>query len=342
MGPITGGAGSGRVDASFEQTPVNELAERLGIEKFESSDAAQKNCNDKHCIIYHGSGCHSLDCIPSDWTWDVSLSFVGINSGEGGDRDVGFSDEVNNLIHDLGLHNKKTGAKTVVVISTPGAAVLDWTPFVDAQIQTFFAGEQLSQAVFDVLTGYVNPSGRLPVTMPMVQNNQLMTKDQTPGIMDIEGYTDKVSHYTEKLLVGYRWYDYHKVEPRYPFGHGLSYTSFKYNEKSLKLEGRNISISVNNTGDVQGKEVVQMYIGFPEHSGEPPKILRGFKKVDLKPNEATTVEFTITDRDLSIWDVEVHDWALQSGEFDIFIGSSSRDIRAATKLTIKADTQQVE
>jgi len=92
--------------------------------------------------------------------------------------------------------------------------------------------------------------------MPKVVNNQLMTKDQTPGIMDVAHYTDKVSHYTEKLLMGYRWYDYHKVEPRYPFGHGLSYTTFKYDEKSLKVSGRNVSISVNNTGDVQGKEVV--------------------------------------------------------------------------------------
>jgi len=199
----------------------------------------------------------------------------------------------------------------------------------------------MSGAVFDVLSGDVNPSGKLTVTMPMVVNNQLMTKDQTPGIMDESHYTDKVSHYTEKLLVGYRWYDYHKVEPRYPFGHGLSYTSFKYDEKSLKLDGRNVSISVNNTGDLQGKEVVQMYIGFPEKSGEPPKILRGFNKVDLKSHEATTVEFTLTDRDLSIWDVETHDWALQSGDFDIFIGSSSRDIRATTKLTVKADAKQV-
>lgn len=169
-----------------------------------------------------------------------------------------------------------------------------------------------------------------------------MTKDQSPGIQADLHYLEKVSHYTEKLLVGYRWYDYHKVEPRYPFGHGLSYTSFKYDEKSLKLAGRKVSISVNNTGDVQGKEVVQMYIGFPEKSGEPPKILRGFKKVDLKPNEATTVEFTISDRDLSIWDVEVHDWALQSGEFEIFIGSSSRDIRATTKLIVKSEGEQVE
>lgn len=78
-----------------------------------------------------------------------------------------------------------------------------------------------------------------------------------------------------------------------------------------------------------------MYIGFPEKSGEPPKILKGFKKVDLKPNESTTVEFSLSDKDLSIWDIEVHNWALQSGEFEIFIGSSSRDIRAVSKLIVK-------
>lgn len=142
--PITGGTGSGRVDASFEKTPLNELADILGIDHFEGMDDAQRHCNEEHCIIYHGSKCHSISCIPEEWTWDTSISFVGCNAGEGSNRNVDFPDEVNNMIHDLAIHNKKTGAKTIVVISTPGAAVMEWTDFVDAQIQTFYAGEQFS------------------------------------------------------------------------------------------------------------------------------------------------------------------------------------------------------
>lgn len=133
-GPITGGQGSGRVDASFQKTPLNELADRLGIDNFERHDDAQRHCNKDHCIIYHGASCHNVECIPQEWEWDVSISFVGINSGEGGDRNIDFPDEVNNLIHDLSMVNKQKGAKTVVVISTPGAAIMEWSDNVDAQI----------------------------------------------------------------------------------------------------------------------------------------------------------------------------------------------------------------
>jgi hypothetical protein len=111
---------------------LNELADRLGVDNFERHDDAQRHCNNDHCIIYHGASCHSYNCIPEEWTWDVSISFVGINSGEGGDRNIDYPDEINNLIHDLALHNKKTDAKTVVVISTPGATIMEWTDLVDA------------------------------------------------------------------------------------------------------------------------------------------------------------------------------------------------------------------
>jgi len=134
--------------------------------------------------------------------------------------------------------------------------------------------------------------------------------------------------------MGYRWYDFHNVEPMYPFGHGLSYTTFKYDAESLKVEDRNVSITVTNSGKLTGKEVVQLYVGFPEEAGEPPQMLKGFKKIELDPRQSTTVEFTLRDRDLSIWDVDTHDWSLVSGDFKIFVGSSSRDIRAESTLTV--------
>jgi len=192
----------------------------------------------------------------------------------------------------------------------------------------------MSQAVFSIIGGDVNPSGKLPITLPNIDNEQQMSRLQYPGLIDYRTGIDLSSNYTEKLLMGYRWYDYHNVEPMYPFGHGLSYTTFKYDAESLSLEDRNVSIAVKNSGNVTGKEVVQLYVGFPEEAGEPPQMLKGFKKIELDPEQSTTVEFTLRDRDLSIWDVDTHAWKLISGDFKIFVGSSSRDIRATSVLTV--------
>lgn len=141
----------------------------------------------------------------------------------------------------------------------------------------------MSQAVFSIIEGVINPSGKLPITLPNADNEQQMTKLQYPGLPDSRPGIDLSSNYTEKLLMGYRWYDYHNVEPMYPFGHGLSYTTFKYDAESLIVEDRNVSITVTNSGKLTGKEVVQLYVGFPEEAGEPPQMLKGFKKIELDP-----------------------------------------------------------
>jgi beta-glucosidase len=118
----------------------------------------------------------------------------------------------------------------------------------------------------------------------------------------------------------------------YPFGHGLSYTTFDY--KQVQVQGRKVTVDVENSGKVHGKEVVQLYLGFPKEAGEPPKLLKGFSKIALEANEKKTAEFELRDRDLSIWDVETHAWKLVKGEFDIYIGSSSRDIRLSAKMMV--------
>jgi len=134
-----------------------------------------------------------------------------------------------------------------------------------------------------------------------------ITDVQYPGI-------DLVSTYTEKLEIGYRWYDAHDVEPLYPFGHGLSYTEFYYT--GLWINGRDVNFIVENVHyEFAGKEVVQIYVGFPEEAGEPPKQLKQFKKISLDKGGKIHLTFTLTDRDLSIWDVETHAWKLVEGDF---------------------------
>jgi beta-glucosidase len=140
------------------------------------------------------------------------------------------------------------------------------------------------------------------------------------------------SVYSEKLEVGYRWYDAHHVRPAFPFGHGLSYTSFTYS--NLKASATSISVSVTNSGDVPGAEVCQLYLGFPSAAGEPPQQLKGFVKTAvLAAGAATVVNFALRGRDLSIWDVVTHGWQEQKGAFKVGVGSSSRDIKAVGTFT---------
>ena len=132
-------------------------------------------------------------------------------------------------------------------------------------------------------------------------------------------------------------YDMQNKTPAYPFGYGLSYTNFFYDQSTFKMENQTITMNVTNSGQVFGKEVVQLYIGFPEDSGEPPKQLKGFKKIGLQPGQTQTVKFDLKDRDLSIYDKDAHAWKLQKGNFKIMVGSSSRNIKAQIGLFIQSE-----
>jgi len=174
--------------------------------------------------------------------------------------------------------------------------------------------------ITDIFFGEVNLSARLPVIFLNEENDMNMTQSMYPGL-------NNILMYSEALHVGYRWYNAHNVVPAFAFGHGLSYTEFEYS--NLKIQRRSVSFSVNNIGKADGAEVSQLYLGFPAFAEEPPKQLKGFKKIVLKAGENARVTFDLTDRDLSIWDVASaqHRWSLVPGEFDVMIGTSSEDIR---------------
>jgi beta-glucosidase len=183
--------------------------------------------------------------------------------------------------------------------------------------------------IADLLWGDVNPSGKLPLTFPNKENEVGFTQSQYPGLPASDPLD---ANYTEKLEVGYRWYDAHGVTPAFPFGHGISYAVFQY--AGLVVTGRTVSFTVANVGFYDGAEVVQLYIAFPAASGEPPQALKGFKKVMLTAGGAAApVSFTLSDQDLSIWDVTAHAWAQQHGTFGVYVGSSSRDVRLKGTLT---------
>ena len=223
-------------------------------------------------------------------------------------------------------------AKKMVVVNISGSPVaMPWASRVNAIVQSWYGGSESGHALVDVLTGAVNPSGKLPFTMPLrLADGPLKTERQYPGIQE-EGKQWWQEYYDEGVFIGYRWYDTQGIAVQYPFGHGLSYTSFELSDASVKRSGKEwtVSATLTNTGEVTGAEVVQLYISDTEASvARPAKELKGFEKVYLKPGEKRRVQFTVGLEDLSWFDASSHAWVAEPGEFHALLGTSSADIRS--------------
>lgn len=214
-------------------------------------------------------------------------------------------------------------------MTTPGPVLTEWRDAVTAVLAAWMPGQEFGNAIVDVLLGDLNPSAKLTHSMPNSENDRRIQKAQWPGIRDGFNIT---STYTERLEVGYRWYHANNVVPAFPFGHGLSYTSFKYTDLEVDSANLKVSFGLENVGGHDGAEVGQLYLSFPASAGEPPRQLKGFHKQFLAAGAKRRVTLDLTKRDFSIWDVEAHDWQEQSGEFLLEVGSSSADIRLATRL----------
>lgn len=234
-------------------------------------------------------------------------------------------------------------AKNFVVVNISGSPVaMPWADSADAIVQGWYGGTESGNALADVLTGKVNPSGRLPFSIPFkYEDGPIKTEAQYPGIKaeDDEFWQ---THYSEGVYVGYRWYATQEIPVQFPFGHGLSYTAFEYsNAKAAKPSMTSagtlkVSVEVANTGSVDGAEVLQLYIADPEASVDrPAKELKGFEKVFLKAGEKKTVTFEIDAEDLSYFDAEKHEWVAEPGEFQALLGSSSEDIKAMVSFQLK-------
>jgi beta-glucosidase len=218
----------------------------------------------------------------------------------------------------------KANPNTVVVLNAGSPVSMPWLDEVPAVLEAFYPGQEGGHALANILTGAVNPSGKLTVTFPK-------RLEDSPSFINFPG--TKEVFYGEGIFVGYRYYDKKDIEPLFPFGFGLSYTTFEYSgfqvSKSVKLgESVRISLKVKNTGKVAGKEVVQIYVADRQSSlVRPPKELKGFKKVALEPGESKVVKFSLDQRALSFYDPYQRQWVAEPGEFEVLAGSSSRDIR---------------
>jgi beta-glucosidase len=213
--------------------------------------------------------------------------------------------------------------RTVVVIESGNPVLMPWKNKVAAIAEAWYPGEGGGRAIANILFGLVNPSGKLPVTFP-ARNEDIPTWGR-------DGTIAKDPVYTEKLNIGYRWYDSKKIKPMFEFGFGLSYTHFAYSDLTVKTLANNtmtIAFTVKNDGPVAGAEVPQVYLGIRDMD-EPPKRLVGWSKIDLKPGESRKVSITVSPRQQSIWSVDVNDWKFIPGS-RVYVGASSRDIRLGT------------
>jgi beta-glucosidase len=212
--------------------------------------------------------------------------------------------------------------RTVVVLNVGSAVVMPWLDSVPAVVQQWYGGQEAGHALADVLFGDVNPSGRLPTTFPKrLQDN--------PAYLNYPGENGQV-FYGEGLFVGYRYYDKKEIEPLFPFGHGLSYTTFTYDNLCVLQSGNEIQVEVDvtNNGGRAGQEVVQLYVrDVATRLVRPEKELKGFAKVALQPGERQAVRLRLDRQSLSFYDPEAAAWVAEAGEFEVLIGRSSRDIR---------------
>lgn len=228
--------------------------------------------------------------------------------------------------------------RVVTVLVSGNAVRIPYPERMPAILQSWYIGSELGPTVVDVLCGDVNPSGKLPFSFPAKLED---CGAHSFGEIGYPGDGVKVE-YKEDILVGYRWHDTKKIPARYPFGHGLSYTTFSYGKpalsaKSIAADGTlSLTIDVTNTGSREGKEVVQLYIGDDKATVlRPVKELKGFEKLALAPGETKQVTFNITADDLKYWSEEAHDWVAEAGKFTAYVGSSSTDIRGKVKFSFE-------
>lgn len=229
--------------------------------------------------------------------------------------------------------------KNIVVVLSNGAPIeMPWLHKVKGLLEAYLGGQAVGGAIADVLFGKVNPSGKLAETFPKKLSDN-------PSFLYFPGEEDKVE-YKEGIFVGYRYYDKKEIEPLFPFGYGLSYTTFEYSKltvskKELKdTETVTVSVRIKNTGSVAGKEIIQLYVRDVESTvNRPMKELKGFEKVELQPGEEKTVYFELSKRAFAYYNESIQGWHVESGEFEILVGKSSKEI--VLKETLYVQTTEV-
>jgi beta-glucosidase len=330
-----GGGGSSYLEPPYRISPLEGLQEVFGDD--DVTLAYAKGCdNTVEPSALKPEDNEQLDqAVQLATQADVAVIFAGMPRGyesEGHDRPhmrlPGVQDALIQAV-------AKANPNTIVVLNCGAPVEMPWADAVPGIVLAYYPGQEGGRAVARVLTGAVNPSGKLPVTFPVHYRDN-------PTIMNYPG-TREV-RYGEGLFVGYRYYDKKDIAPLFPFGHGLSYTTFEYDNlqmpaSAVQGEPVSISLTIQNAGLVTGKEVVQLYVRDPESSlVRPVKELKRFEKVTLEPGEKTEISFRLDDEALAFYDPYQGQWVVEPGQYDVLIGSSSRDIRLSGSFTLEEST----
>ncbi|MGO8720880.1 MAG: glycoside hydrolase family 3 C-terminal domain-containing protein [Acidobacteriaceae bacterium] len=308
--PKASGGGSSGMVAPYVIAPVEGIRKRLA----------------GHAQVSYADGSDLAKAAEVARSAKVAIVFVNTNDSEGRDRpDLELPNHQDELVRDVANANPNT----IVVLDTGGPVLMPWIDKVRGVIEAWYSGQEDGNAIAAILYGDVNPSGKLPLTFPGTATEiPTSTREQWPGI-------NGTSTYSEDLDVGYRWYDANHVQPLFPFGFGLSYTTFRLSDLSAtpkKIGGADsdrkvqVSLKVTNTGKRAGAEVIQVYVEQPRKNGEPPRQLRAFSKVKLTAGQTQQVTLHLTQRSFSIYDPELHRWEVRNGDYGIFVGTSSRDL----------------
>ncbi len=324
------GAGSSLINPTRVDTPIAELEMAgLMVTYAEGYDHASGNTSDE--LI--AAACQAAKGK------DVAIVYAGLPDcyeSEGFDREtLDMPEGHNRLIEEVA----KVNPNTVVVLMCGAPVVMPWAARVKAILLAYLGGQAVGSAIADLLCGNANPCGKLAETLPT-------SLSDTPCTRYFPGQA-KTVEYRESIFVGYRYYDAAGAEVAYPFGYGLSYTTFEY--KDLKLSAGRFAkgdtmtaeVTVTNTGARDGAEIVQLYIGKEQSVVyRAPKELRGVEKVFLKAGESKTVCFTLCDRSFSYYNTKAADWAIEGGDYTVQIGASSRDIRLTANVVVQGDGRE--
>ncbi|WP_214467590.1 glycoside hydrolase family 3 C-terminal domain-containing protein [Microbacterium flavescens] len=322
------GAGSSMINPTRLDTALDEIrATATGDVSYAQGFSVKPN------VSLEETASLRTEAVAAASAADVVVLFLGLPArleSEGYDRtDIDLPADQVALLDAVVAVNQNV----VVVLSNGGVVALPFADRVPAILEGWLLGQAGGGAVADVLFGAVNPSAKLTETIPL-------RLEDIPAFLDFPGEFSHV-RYGEGLFVGYRWYDARRMDVAFPFGHGLSYTTFSYGDASASVNARgdiDVTLTVANTGDRAGREVVQVYTSLPGGRVQRPKReLKTFASVALEAGEVAEVTLTVRRKDLAYWDIRLDGWAVEGGDYVIDVAASSRDIRSTVEVTVEGD-----
>jgi beta-glucosidase len=313
--PLTAGGGSAGVNSSGTVTPLQGIASRAG----------------SGITVSYNDGSSTSSAASLAASSSVAVVFVSNNESEGSDLSgIGLSSASNSLISAVAAANPHT----IVVLNTGSAVTMPWLSSVAGVLEAWYPGQQDGTAIAALLFGDADPSGHLPVTFPQsLSQVPASTTAQWPG-------TGGTVQYSEGVDVGYRWYNANNLTPLFPFGFGLSYTSFSFSNLQVGTLAKGgaaaVTATVTNTGSRAGADVAQLYVSDPAASGEPPRQLEGFARANLQPGASQTVSFRLTQRNLQYWNSSTSAWATSAGSYGVSVGDSNTNLPLTGTLAVSS------